>query len=92
MLVGHAFQRGWLPISEIAIQRAIELNGAAVEANRRAFLWGRILAHDPTALQKAGHAAAAASEHSPSGDSSAHARETLVPTRMPHMVGGMPSS
>lgn len=62
MLVGHAFQRGWLPVSEIAIQRAIELNGAAVEANRRAFLWGRILAHDPTALHKAGQAAAAASE------------------------------
>ena len=32
---------GWVPISAAAPDKAIELNGAAVEANRQAFLWGR---------------------------------------------------
>jgi indolepyruvate ferredoxin oxidoreductase len=47
MLLGLAWQRGLIPVSEAAILRAIELNGAAVELNRRAFLWGRILADKP---------------------------------------------
>jgi indolepyruvate ferredoxin oxidoreductase len=47
MLLGLAWQRGLIPVSEPAIIRAIELNGAAVELNRRAFLWGRILAEKP---------------------------------------------
>jgi indolepyruvate ferredoxin oxidoreductase len=44
MLLGIAWQRGLIPVSEAALQRAIELNGTAVAMNRRAFLWGRILA------------------------------------------------
>ena len=36
-----------MPVGEAAILRAIELNGAAVALNRRAFLWGRILAERP---------------------------------------------
>jgi indolepyruvate ferredoxin oxidoreductase len=47
MLLGLAWQRGLIPVSEAAIARAIELNDAAVELNRRAFLWGRILAVKP---------------------------------------------
>ncbi len=48
MLLGLAWQDGLVPVSEAALLRAIELNGASVEVNRRAFLWGRALAHDPT--------------------------------------------
>ena len=44
---GVAWQRGLIPVGEAAILRAIELNGAAVSLNRRAFLWGRILAERP---------------------------------------------
>ncbi len=44
---GLAWQRGLVPVGEAAILRAIELNGAAVALNRRAFLWGRILAERP---------------------------------------------
>ena len=44
LLLGIAWQRGALPVGEAALQRAIELNGTAVAMNRRAFLWGRILA------------------------------------------------
>jgi indolepyruvate ferredoxin oxidoreductase len=47
MLLGLAWQRGLVPVGEAAILRAIELNGAAVALNRRAFLWGRILAERP---------------------------------------------
>ena len=47
MLLGLAWQRGLVPVGEAAIMRAIELNGAAVSLNRRAFLWGRILAEKP---------------------------------------------
>jgi indolepyruvate ferredoxin oxidoreductase len=40
-MVGYAYQRGLIPLSETAIVKAIELNGAAVESNRESFLWGR---------------------------------------------------
>ena len=46
-MVGYAYQRGLLPISEAAILRAIELNGAAVESNKQSFNWGRLAAVDP---------------------------------------------
>jgi indolepyruvate ferredoxin oxidoreductase len=47
LLLGLAWQRGLVPVGEAAILRAIELNGAAVGLNQRAFLWGRILAERP---------------------------------------------
>jgi indolepyruvate ferredoxin oxidoreductase len=47
LLLGLAWQRGLVPVGEAALMRAIELNGAAVALNRRAFLWGRILAEHP---------------------------------------------
>jgi indolepyruvate ferredoxin oxidoreductase len=41
MVLGAAWQRGLLPLSHDAIAQAIRLNGAAVEANLRAFEVGR---------------------------------------------------
>ena len=49
-MLGFAFQSGRLPISTAAIERAIELNGVAVEANLKAFHFGRLAAYDPKAL------------------------------------------
>ena len=46
-MLGFAYQRGLVPVSAEAIDRAIELNGAAVAFNRRAFRWGRRAAVDP---------------------------------------------
>ena len=46
-MVGYAYQRGLLPVAGDAIVRAIELNGAAVEANKKSFAWGRLAAIDP---------------------------------------------
>jgi indolepyruvate ferredoxin oxidoreductase len=46
MLLGFAWQKGLIPLSADALTRAIELNGVAVNTNKRAFNWGRALAHD----------------------------------------------
>ncbi|MDB5806304.1 MAG: indolepyruvate ferredoxin oxidoreductase [Betaproteobacteria bacterium] len=45
-MLGYAWQRGLIPLSEAAILRAIELNGVAVASNQQSFLWGRRAAHD----------------------------------------------
>jgi len=47
LLLGIAWQQGLLPVGSGALLRAMELNGTAVAMNRRAFLWGRILAVQP---------------------------------------------
>jgi indolepyruvate ferredoxin oxidoreductase len=47
MLVGCAYQRGWLPVSERALTRAIELNRVAVPLNLAAFLLGRFIGAFP---------------------------------------------
>ncbi|MDZ7709954.1 MAG: indolepyruvate ferredoxin oxidoreductase family protein [Roseovarius sp.] len=47
MVFGAAWQRGLIPLSHEAIAEAIRLNGAAVEANLRAFEVGRWAAHAP---------------------------------------------
>ncbi len=51
-LLGHALQKGLLPVSLAALEQAIELNAVAVEANKRALLWGRRAAHDMAAVER----------------------------------------
>lgn len=46
MVLGYAWQRGWIPLHRESLMRAIELNGVAVEQNKTAFEWGRQAAHD----------------------------------------------
>lgn len=46
LLLGAAFQSGALPLSADAIERAIELNGVAVDDNLRAFRLGRLQVPD----------------------------------------------
>ncbi|MCD6679058.1 MAG: indolepyruvate ferredoxin oxidoreductase family protein [Burkholderiaceae bacterium] len=45
-LLGYGWQQGLVPLSGAAIDRAIELNGVAIEQNRAAFAWGRAAALD----------------------------------------------
>ncbi len=64
-MVGYAFQRGLIPLSESAIMKAIELNGAAIDANKLAFRWGRLAAVEPAKVAAAAMPAEAkpASQH-----------------------------
>ena len=52
-MLGYAWQKGLVPLSGEAIDRAIELNGVAIEFNRKAFLWGRRAAHDRAEVERA---------------------------------------
>ncbi|HVF64663.1 MAG TPA: indolepyruvate ferredoxin oxidoreductase family protein [Casimicrobiaceae bacterium] len=49
-LMGYAWQMGLIPLSAEAIERAIAINGTAVEANLTAFGWGRRAYHDLDAV------------------------------------------
>jgi len=51
ILLGYAWQKGWIPLARESLLRAIELNEVAVENNKAAFEWGRRAAHDPAAVQ-----------------------------------------
>jgi indolepyruvate ferredoxin oxidoreductase len=46
-LLGYAYQKGGVPLSGAAIEKAIDLNGEAVAMNLEAFRWGRAVAHEP---------------------------------------------
>ncbi|MCX7276916.1 MAG: indolepyruvate ferredoxin oxidoreductase family protein, partial [Burkholderiales bacterium] len=50
MLLGYAWQKGWVPLQLDSLLRAIELNNMAVEANKTAFAWGRRAALDPAGV------------------------------------------
>jgi len=52
LLVGMVYQNGGLPLSAQAIETALELNGAAVAANIRAFRAGRVLIANPSAIME----------------------------------------
>ncbi|HUW36983.1 MAG TPA: indolepyruvate ferredoxin oxidoreductase family protein [Rhodocyclaceae bacterium] len=56
-LLGYAWQRGRVPVSEAALMRALALNGVAVEENRRAFAWGQRAAFDPEGTEAIARAA-----------------------------------
>ena len=51
-MLGYAYQRGLVPVSAEAINKALELNGTAVKMNQAAFLWGRRAAIDPAAVER----------------------------------------
>jgi indolepyruvate ferredoxin oxidoreductase len=50
MMLGYAWQKGWIPLTHAALMRAIELNGVQIENNKAAFEWGRRAAHDLAAV------------------------------------------
>jgi indolepyruvate ferredoxin oxidoreductase len=50
LMLGFAWQKGLIPVGLKAIERAITLNGVAIEMNLRAFSYGRLAVHDPKKL------------------------------------------
>ncbi len=51
IMLGYAWQKGWIPLEWASLMRAIELNAVAVENNKTAFAWGRKAALDWPAVQ-----------------------------------------
>ncbi|MBI2235276.1 MAG: indolepyruvate ferredoxin oxidoreductase family protein [Micavibrio aeruginosavorus] len=49
-MMGYAWQKGLVPLSKEALEKAIEINGVAIEDNKKAFNYGRLAAHDPAKL------------------------------------------
>jgi indolepyruvate ferredoxin oxidoreductase len=45
-MLGYAYQKGWVPLAAASLERAIELNGVAVDFNKQSFVWGRRAALD----------------------------------------------
>jgi indolepyruvate ferredoxin oxidoreductase len=76
--LGFAWQRGLVPVSHEALQRALELNGVAIARNRLAFALGRVAAADPARLARRSDAAAA--------DPAAESLEALVERARRHLA------
>ena len=51
--LGYAYQRGMVPVSGAAIEKAIELNGVSVDTSLDTFRWGRTAAFDLKAAEAA---------------------------------------
>jgi indolepyruvate ferredoxin oxidoreductase len=51
-MLGYCWQKGWVPVSEAALMKAIELNGVSIDFNKQAFVWGRNAAHDWAAVER----------------------------------------
>ena len=89
-MLGYALQKGWVPVSGAAVEKAIELNGVAVEFNLKSFVWGRRAAVDLARVEKI---ATPAADHShqpaPVAQSrragGATASNSSPPTRTPPM-------
>jgi len=77
-LLGFAWQKGMVPVSHAALMQAIELNGVALEMNRRAFLWGRRAAHDLAAVQRHARPAQALPERASTLEDIIGVRETAL--------------
>ena len=52
IMLGYTYQMGFLPLKSESILKAIELNGVAINANKKAFMLGRLAAYDADSLAK----------------------------------------
>jgi indolepyruvate ferredoxin oxidoreductase len=84
LMLGAAWQKGWIPLGHESLMRAIELNGVAVDRNRRAFEWGRAAAHDLDAVLRLLDGGAAPEGAAVQGEPTL---EQLVATRAEFLVG-----
>ncbi len=80
IMIGFAWQRGWLPLQRESLERAMTMNGVQVEKNLEAFQWGRRAAHDPAWLHRLLH---------PGRDSDAPGVETSAVIALRRPDGGL---
>ena len=85
VLVGYALQSGGLPLSVAAVERAIELNGQAVDSNRRALALGRLAAHDRAAVERLLASARGAADAAPAP--AASSLDAIVRRRSEQLTG-----
>ena len=52
LMLGYALQKGYLPISSESITQAIEINGVAIDANKKSFNLGRLIAEKPELINE----------------------------------------
>ena len=52
MMLGYAWQKGWIPLEKSSLMRAFELNAVQVQQNKLAFEWGCRAANDLASVQK----------------------------------------
>lgn len=52
-MLGYAYQKGYVPVSAAAIEKAIELNDVAVDFNKQALSWGRRMVVEPDEVRRA---------------------------------------
>ncbi|HEY2628337.1 MAG TPA: DUF6537 domain-containing protein, partial [Usitatibacter sp.] len=81
-MVGYAWQKGLIPIGEAAIIQAIELNGAAVESNKKAFEWGRRAVVDLQSVERA----ATPPEARPASQQMSQSLEEMIARRRAFLV------
>jgi indolepyruvate ferredoxin oxidoreductase len=81
-MLGYAVQRGLLPVSLDALLQAIELNGTAIDANKRALNWGRLYAQDAKVVDDIARPTVMAMEPK----AFARTVDELLADRMPRLV------
>jgi indolepyruvate ferredoxin oxidoreductase len=86
-MLGYSWQKGLLPIGREAIERAITMNGVAIEMNLAAFEWGRRAAHNLQAVEKvvASQSSQGETEISTSHDTSRNLDE-MISRRMDFLI------
>ncbi|HYL17806.1 MAG TPA: indolepyruvate ferredoxin oxidoreductase family protein [Burkholderiales bacterium] len=82
-MLGYAFQKGLIPLSSESINKAIELNGAAVKMNQAAFLWGRRAAVDANAVERL----IAPAEDAKASTALSHSLDEIVQRREEFLAG-----
>ncbi|MEB2318812.1 MAG: indolepyruvate ferredoxin oxidoreductase family protein [Pseudomonadota bacterium] len=90
LLLGFAWQKGWIPLARQAIERAIELNAVAVDNNLAAFEWGRRLAGLPDRVHEIAGLSTSTAEAGEAGEvplPPAEALAALVEPRAEFLVG-----
>ncbi|HEV8299156.1 MAG TPA: indolepyruvate ferredoxin oxidoreductase family protein [Acidimicrobiales bacterium] len=86
LLLGVAYQAGVLPLSAASIERAIELNGVAVDANIAAFRQGRAFVNSPAPASPVESIRLGAVPFRPSAAASRTARRMLETAALPAEV------
>jgi indolepyruvate ferredoxin oxidoreductase len=51
-MLGYAWQKGWVPLAEASILKAIQMNAVAVDFNQKSLLWGRRAAFDAAQVDR----------------------------------------